>query len=126
MRLVRVDIGENPHLDQVGQLRPQERNTTPSNTDDEPTWAQAIMSQEQEYWIAGTHDKLKSLQDLKVFILVLRSQLPHGQWPLKGQLMCKCKCDSTGNVIRYKVQYVVKGFSPSATGSTMTRPQCQW
>ena len=26
MRLVRVDIGENPHLDQVGQLHPQERN----------------------------------------------------------------------------------------------------
>ena len=29
MHLVPVDIGENPHLDQVGQLRPQERNITP-------------------------------------------------------------------------------------------------
>ena len=33
MRLVHIDIRENPHLDQVSQLRPQERNTeSPSNS----------------------------------------------------------------------------------------------
>ena len=34
--------------------------------DDEPIWAQALASPEREYWIAGGHDELKSLEDLSV------------------------------------------------------------
>jgi hypothetical protein len=40
------------------------------DADNEPTWAQAMASDEHEYWIAGGCDELKSLEDLKVFILV--------------------------------------------------------
>ena len=79
--------------------------------DDEPTWAQAMASNEREYWIAGGRDELKSLQDLKVFVLVPCSNVPHGQRLLKGKLVCKKKQDNTGHVTRYKVQYVAKGFA---------------
>jgi hypothetical protein len=37
---------------------------------DDPLWAEAMVSDEREYWIAGSCDKLKSLADLKVFALV--------------------------------------------------------
>ena len=53
----------------------------------------------------------KVCKTLKVFILIPHSQLPHSQQPLKGKLMCKCKCNSVGNVVHYKVQYVAKGFT---------------
>jgi len=57
--------------------------------DDEPTWAQALASPEREYWIAGGRDELKSLEDLKVFVLVPQSEVPRGHRPLKGKLVCK-------------------------------------
>ena len=81
------------------------------DTDDEPTWAQAMGSDECEYWIAGGRDELKSLEDLKVFVLVPQSEVPTGQRPLKGKLVCKRKCDESGNIVRYKVRYVAKGFA---------------
>ena len=59
------------------------------DSNDEPSWTTALTSPEQEYWIARGRDKLKSLEDLKVFILVPRSKMPHGQRPLKGKLVCK-------------------------------------
>ena len=78
---------------------------------DEPSWEQALASPEREYWIAGGRDELKSLEDLKVFVLVPRSNIPRGQRPLKGKLVCKRKRDDMGNVVRYKVRYVAKGYA---------------
>jgi len=78
---------------------------------DEPSWAQALASPEREYWIAGGRDELKSLEDLRVFVLVPRSEIPRGQRPLKGKLVCKRKRDDVGNVVRYKVRYVAKGYA---------------
>ena len=79
--------------------------------DDDPLWTTAMSSPDREYWIAGARDELKSLKDLNVFVLVPRSELPCGQRPLKGKLVCKRKCDDTGNITRYKVRYVAKGFA---------------
>jgi hypothetical protein len=70
-----------------------------------------MASNERKYWIAGGRDKLKSLQDLKVFVLIPRSKIPRNQRPLKGKLVCKQKHDDTGRVVRYKVRYVAKGFA---------------
>ena len=81
------------------------------DADDELTWAQAMASDEREYWIAGRRDELKSLEDLKVFVLMPRSEVPTRQRPLKGKLVCKRKCDESGNIVRYKVCYVAKGFT---------------
>ncbi len=57
--------------------------------DDEPSWAQALASPEREFWITGGQEELKSLEDLKVFILVPCSEVLHGHRPLKGKLICK-------------------------------------
>lgn len=80
-------------------------------TSDDPSWAEAMASPDREYWIAGARDELKSLADLKVFALVPRSEVPQGQGPLKGKLVCKRKRDDNGNITRYKVRYVAKGFA---------------
>jgi len=79
--------------------------------DDDPSWPDALASPEREYWIAGVCDKLKSLADLKVFILVPYSEVPRRQRPLKGKLVCKHKQDDKGKVVCYKVQYVAKGYA---------------
>jgi Reverse transcriptase (RNA-dependent DNA polymerase) len=44
-------------------------------------------------------------------VLVPRSHVPPGQRPLKGKLVCKRKWDGAGNITRYKVRYVVKGYT---------------
>jgi len=79
--------------------------------DNEPSWAQALASPEREFWIAGGRKELNSLEDLKVFVLVPRLEVPRGHCPPKGKLVCKLKRDDTGKVVRYKVQYVAKGFA---------------
>jgi hypothetical protein len=47
----------------------------------------------------------------KVFVLVPRSAVPRGQRPLRGKLVCKRKHDDAGNIVRYKVRYVAKGYT---------------
>ena len=79
--------------------------------EDEPKWHDALRSPEREYWIAGGHDEVRSLQELKVFVLVPRSEVPRGMRPLKGKLVCKRKRDDTGKVVHYKVRYVAKGYA---------------
>ena len=79
--------------------------------DDDPAWATALASPDREYWIAGACDEIKSLEDLKVFVLIPRSAVPQNQRPLKEKLVCKRKHDDSGNVARHKVRYVAKGFA---------------
>ena len=55
---------------------------------------------EREYWIASGREEIKSLKDLKVFVLVPRSDLPRGQQPLWG-----CQGPSHGG------SYMAKGTS---------------
>ena len=80
-------------------------------TNDEPSWREALSSLEREYWIAGARDELRSLQDLQVFVLVPRSSVPREKRLLKGKLVCKRKQDDAGQVTRYKVRYVAKGYA---------------
>src|SRR5713226_6106841 len=80
-------------------------------TSDDPKWQDALNSPEWEYWIAGAQDKIRSLEDLQVFVLIPRSALPPGWRPMQGKLVCKHKWDDTGNVIHYKVWYVAKGYA---------------
>ena len=47
----------------------------------------------------------------KVFVLIPWTDIPHGQWPLQGKLVCKQKCNNMGKIARYKVHHVAKGFA---------------
>lgn len=78
---------------------------------DDPSWMEAMASPEREFWIAGAREELRSLDDLKVFVLVPRSSVPPGKRLLKGKLVCKRKRDDVGNITRYKVRYVAKGYA---------------
>ena len=78
---------------------------------DDPSWADALASLDCEFWIAGAREEIESLENLKVFVLVPRSEVPRGQRPLKGKLVCKWKCDDSGNIVCYKVHYVAKGYA---------------
>jgi len=68
------------------------------DTDDDPSWREALALPDREYWIAGAREELRSLQDLHVFILVPRSEIPQGKCVLKGKLVCKQKQDDTGKI----------------------------
>ena len=81
------------------------------DSNDDLSWPTAMRSPEREYWIAGARDELRSLADMQVFALIPRSQVPQGRRPLKGKLVCKRKRDDAGNVVRYKVRYVAKGYT---------------
>ena len=114
--LLAVDLDQNPlfsslSIDDVLSALSDGTIEPTLDSGDEPSWAQALASPECEYWIAGGHDELKSLEDLKVFVLVPRSEIPCGQCPLKGKLVCKWKRDDMGNMVCYKVQYVAKGYA---------------
>jgi hypothetical protein len=78
---------------------------------DDPSWTEALASPDREYWIAGGREEIKSLADLNVFVLVPHSEIPPGQRPLKGKLVCKRKRDDAGNIVRYKVCNVAKGYA---------------
>ena len=49
------------------------------DSDDDPLWAEAMASPERKFWIAGAHDEIRSLEDLRVFTLVPCSKLPKGK-----------------------------------------------
>ena len=78
---------------------------------DDPLWTNAIHSPQHEYWIAGICKELHNLANLQVFILIPRSDVPCGRRPLKGKLVCKCKCNNAGNIVRYKVCHIAKGYT---------------
>jgi transposase InsO family protein len=111
--LIPLDLSSdsNTTLDEVltaitgGSLEPD------IDSGDDPSWADALRSPEREYWISGARDELKSLEDLKVFVLVPRSDVPRHQRPLTGKLVCKRKRDDSGNITRYKVRYVARGYA---------------
>jgi transposase InsO family protein len=81
------------------------------DTGDDPLWSSALTSPEREYWIAGAREELQSLKDLQVFVLVPRSSVPSHRRPLCGKLVCRRKRDDSGNIARYKVRYVAKGYA---------------
>ena len=89
----------------TGSLEPE------MEADNDPLWSEALTSPEQEYWIAGAEDEIRSLGDLKVFMLIPCLDVPMGQRPLWGNLVCKRKHNNAGNIICYKVHYVAKGFA---------------
>ena len=80
-------------------------------TNDDPSWTDAVNSPEHEFWIAGACKEIQSLHDLQVFVLVPCCTLPPGHCPMCGKLVCKHKCNDLGTIMHYKVRYVAKGYA---------------
>ena len=77
---------------------------------DAPSWREAITSSEKEKWLEGAREELRSLEDMEVFHLVPRSDVPSNQKVLRGKFLCRLKHDEFRNPIRHKVRWVAKGF----------------
>jgi len=62
----------------------------------------------QKKWIDEINEEYKSMQNNKVWELVI---LPEGVKPISCKWIFKNKRDSKGNVERYKVRLLVKGYT---------------
>jgi hypothetical protein len=99
--LIPIDIDlENEPLSIDKMIAAISDGTIAPTTDprDNPLWEEALASPDCEYWIDGGRDELKSLKELKVFVLIPCMEVPQNQHPLKGKLVCKCKRDEEGNI----------------------------
>ena len=77
---------------------------------DAPEWPDALKSDECDKWLKGAKVELNGLCDMKVFELVLRHDVPANRSILRGKFVCRLKRDAAGDPVRYKVQWVAKGF----------------
>lgn len=78
--------------------------------DDPKNWKEAMEGDEASAWMDGAQEELGSLREMEVYKLVPRSQVPQGRKVLKGRFVCHRKRDESGNVIRHKVRFVLKGY----------------
>lgn len=79
--------------------------------DNEPkTVKEAMDGPEAEEWDKGIREELQSLKDLGVYKLVPPSELPKGRKVLQNHFVFKCKKNEFGDVVRWKIRLVVRGF----------------
>ena len=76
--------------------------------DDPINFHQAMQSSNSHKWIEAMNEEYKSMQDNKVWELIL---LPSGAKPIGYKWIFKTKRDSNGNVEMYKARLVAKGFT---------------
>ena len=87
----------------------QEHKVDISVAEDDPiNFRQAIESSNSKKWIDAMNEDIKSMKDNDVWDLV---PLPKGRKPIGCKWIFKTKKDSMGNVERYKVCLVAKGFT---------------
>ena len=78
---------------------------------DEPgTWEEAMSSPNSDKWLAAYQEELKSLKEMNVYKLVPPSDVPSTQRICKGKPVFRVKRDENGNIVRWKIRHVFKGF----------------
>jgi hypothetical protein len=77
---------------------------------DAPDWNDALESNKRDKWLEGANVELTSLQEMGVYEVIPRSDVPSNRSVLQGKFVCRLKCDELGNPVRYKVRWVAKGF----------------
>ncbi|CAA7258863.1 unnamed protein product [Cyclocybe aegerita] len=78
--------------------------------DDPKDWHEAQSSPHASQWEAAYHDELKSLKDRGVYTLVPRQSVPTGTKVRKCRPIFKIKRNEDGQIDRFKVRVVFKGF----------------
>jgi hypothetical protein len=74
------------------------------------TFQEAMASPDTPKWLAACNEELQSICDLNVFKLVPR-RTAGDRTIMDGKFVFKLKRDENGTVIRWKVRFVVKGYS---------------
>ena len=75
---------------------------------DPETFSQALSCKESDLWYNAMKDELDSIKSNEVWDLV---ELPQGEKAIGYKWVYKMKRDSLGNIERYKVRLVAKGFT---------------
>jgi hypothetical protein len=78
------------------------------------TYRAAMASPEAPKWRAAMDKEMQSCEDLKVWNLIRRSELPAGANVLPPKWVFKIKTDEAGNVIQHKARVTPKGFLQKA------------
>ena len=77
---------------------------------DPSTLEEAMSGPFKAEWLASLLDELKSIKDLSVYKLILRSQVPAGHRILKGKPTFQLKRNKKGEPVRFKSRWCTKGF----------------
>jgi hypothetical protein len=75
------------------------------------TYKQAMKSDEKLEWLKAISIKVNNLEEMRVWAV---SQLPPGKKTLNGRWVFATKPDVDGSGIRFKAQFVAKGFTQVA------------
>jgi len=92
----------------VVQNPPKIVNSAVKQTDEKPTYHDAITGPNKDKWIAAMYEELKSIQQNQTWRLVA---LPPGRKAIGVKWVLTCKHDAKGNFTKYKARLVAKGYS---------------
>ena len=84
---------------------------TMSNVAVPTSYNEALNSSERDDWKRAIELELKNMEDLKVWVI---ADLPLGKKCIGCKWVFAIKCDSVGNVERYKARLVAQGFTQRA------------
>jgi hypothetical protein len=79
-------------------------------TDEPQTLKEALDGPDAAKWRMALKREYFAIQRKKTWTLVKRSAVKGGQRVLRGKLVFKKKRDKNGNILKYKVRWVVRGF----------------
>ena len=78
------------------------------NEVDPTSFEEAMKSANSSKWFAAMEDEMKSMSTSKVWDL---EEIPRGAKTVGCKWVYKTKCDSKGNIERYKARLMAKGFT---------------
>lgn len=79
-----------------------------SSGEDPKTYQEALASPEKNQWIQAMNSEMKSLKEMKTWILV---PLPKGRKPVSCKWVYKTKTNADGSLDKFKARLVARGYT---------------
>jgi hypothetical protein len=95
----RVHLAKGEHA--VEETKEEDAKTEPL------IFSEAVSGEDAEFWIKAMDEEMASLLENKTWEV---REIPHGVKPVPTKWFYKIKRDEHGNIARYKVRVVAKGF----------------
>ncbi|KAI0992124.1 hypothetical protein K3495_g16062, partial [Podosphaera aphanis] len=80
------------------------------NDDDPKTMIEALSGKYREQWKEGFRREYDSIGRNKTWVILPRSEIPPGTKVLSGKIVLRTKRDKNGDILKYKVRWVIRGF----------------
>ena len=78
--------------------------------DDPTSFCAAMLTDYREQWKRACQSEIAGMEDMEVFKLVSRSEVPKDRKVLKGKWVLTVKCDKASKPTRFKARYVLCGY----------------